>query len=757
MQEESSMDFKKAFSALAAAALVLSAVGCTPSQPTTSTPPTYVTPPAIAASGSYTADYTNSTVTGGSWNLLQRPEGSAGSITYNDTYPGGNGRDYSDPKHYTYQEYISSTTGMKWAPHTWETNADSYILGYTTTGFYRFAPNSDLSGWTIVDEMAQGAPVDVTAQYAGRFGIQPGDTARAWRIALNPNACWADGTPINADTYVYSYRELLNGKMMNRRADSVYAGEFAIAGARDYLYGKVGWDQVGIVREDEYTLVFITTAPVADPEFYVPYYLTDTYLVYQPLWETCKTYFDKDGNVVSAGSDSVASITTNYSTSLQTSMSYGPYKLSYFELDKQITLERNPLWHGYSDGKHLGQYQADTISCQVIANQATALLAFLSGDLDRVSLTAADMEAYAFSDAIRYTPETYTTKLSFNTDIEALTKRGTQILASPYLRKAFSLALDRTRFAAGYTSAGAPGYGILNERYVYDPFSGGAYRDSTAAKHALVQLYGLRYGKGQPYATLEEAYAAITGYDLVLARQYMQQAYEDCVKQGLYDGSSPVSLQLSVYQSEDIYVQMYHYLSDALTAACVGTGFEGKISLTMTVDQDYYATMESGLTDIIFSTWGGSAYDPYSLLYNCYCDAGVAEMPNQMEYGFDAGAVSVTIKLNGTAYTASLQDWARWCAADDTVTLSAEGTALLPFRHYSADTRCAIYSDLEFAYLSQYVTTPLYYRNSASLQSQKGDFPLKQSMDLVEFGGIAFYQFQYDDEAWSNVKASLQY
>ena len=745
------------FAALVALALVVGLSGCVPISPSDGSTPPVVRPPLVIQQGQYSADFDAGTVTAGSWDTALRGE-SGGSVSYNDTYAGGNGKDYSDAGHYTYREYLSSTGGMKWSPHTWETSDDSYILDYTTTGFYRFAPNKDLTGWTIVDEMAQGAPEDVTADYAGQFGITKGESARAFRIRLNPNACWADGTPINADTYLYSYKELLHPKMMNRRADSLYAGEFSIVGAQDYLYGKVSWDQVGILKEGEYTLVFITTAPIADPEFYVPYYLSSTQLVYEPLWEKCKTGFDKDGNKVASDSSTAVSITTNYSTSLETSMSYGPYQLTAFEQDKLITLGRNVLWHGYSDGKHLGQYQADEISCQIISGQATALLAFLSGDLDRISLSSADMEKYAASDFVRYIPETYTTKLTFNTDAEALKQRGSQVLANVYFRQGFSLAIDRTRFAAAYTSAGAPGYGLLSEMYVHDPYTGDSYRHSDPAKNALVQLQGLRFGPEEDYATLEEAYAAITGYSPDLARGYMQLAYEQTTADGLYDGESPITLRLSVYRNEDIYVQMYHFLRDALESACKGTGFEGKVSLEMVVDEDYYATMESGLTDIIFSTWGGDAYNPYGLLYNCYCDAGVKEYPNQMEYGFDADAVSVTITLDGKDYTASLQDWARWCAGDPEITIDDDaGKALIPFRNFDSYSRCAIYADLEWAYLTQMVTTPLYYRNSATLLSQKGDYPTKQYLDLVEFGGIAFYTFHYTDSQWEQVKDDLKY
>jgi ABC-type transport system substrate-binding protein len=192
---------------------------------------------------------------------------------------------------------------------------------------------------------------------------------------------------------------------------------------------------------------------------------------------------------------------------------------------------------------------------------------------------------------------------------------------------------------------------------------------------------------------------------------------------------------------------------DALALACKGTGFEGKVSLQMAVDADYYATMESGLTDMIFSTWGGSAYDPYGVLYRCYCDAGAAEYPNQMEYGFDAGQVEVQLTVDGEPYRASLQDWARWCASDP----GARIPGLASFREYDAATRCKLYADLEFAYLKQYVVTPLYYRNAARMVSQKGDYPIKTYVDPVEFGGIRFYSFHYDDTAWTRIKDTLTY
>lgn len=801
----------------------------------------------------YTTD--GNTVYAGSV-TTQEGEDGAGELNYN-LYKGEEGKDYTDEKVYTYNDYIAGTTNMKWGTVNWETNEDSYVLSKITSGFYNFYLNDTKDGWAIGCDLASELPVDVTSDYVGSYGIEEGDTAKAWKITLNPDACWEDGTPINADSYIYSYQQLLDPIMLNRRADSLYAGDFQIYGAKNYVYqgrtsfnalgetvedylanggdesqlyvdvtsfwnvtaedgsqyvsitdetpirdeavedenadeayvsGKylyetylapgapnadnaadyVGtmqayesdysFDNVGIFKTGDYEIVFVTTSPVASPDYYVPYNLSSTYLVYEDLWESCKTYFNSNGDQVDADSDDIVSITTNYGTSAETTMSFGPYRLDYFELDKQITFTRNDNWFGYKDGKHTGMYQADNISCQVIAEQSTALLAFLNGEIDNVSLVASDMSTYGSSDYIRYTPQSYTTKLTFNTDLAKTTERGTQILTNLNFRKAFSYAIDRNTFAAAYTSAGTAGFGMLNNLYVYDPYTGATYRDSEGAKEALCNLYGMTWGEDGDYEDLDEAYEAITGYDITYAQSLMQQAYDECVADGLYDGESNVEIELRVYQSDDVYVQMFNYLNSCLQAACEGTGFEGKVSMKMVVDADYYETNYSGGADMIFTTWGGATYSPWTVLYECYCDASDGS-GQQMEYGFDTSAINVVIDVDGATFTQPLQTWALWADGDvNTVLTSDDGSVTLDaFADYSYDTEAEIYGKLEYALLSYYTTTPLYYRNSGSLVSQKGDYAVTQYIDLVEFGGIEYYTFDYDDTEWEAVKGSLTY
>ena len=765
-------------------------------------------------------------------------------------YAGEEGKDYTDEKVYTRNAYIAATVDMDWNPHTWETSDDGDLMDMMTIGFYTFTPNADLSGYAVVPEMAAEYPVDVTSEYAGQLGVKEGEEGKAWRIALNPNAVWDNGDAINADSYIYSMQQQLNPKMLNRRADSYYAGDLMIYNAKNYLYsgktaynliadtaealieagtevyldmefwGLVGaldaegnaapqyvsiadetdyrdeavaegededwvsakylfdtylaagasyesyqaeylytadvapetaWDDVGLKKIDEYTIDIILTNPIEEAAFYLPYNLSSNWLVYEPLYEECKSFFDADGKAVET-EEEAETVTTDYCRSVEKSAAYGPYKMTYFELDKQITFERNETWYGYSDGNHTGMYQADVYSISVIPEHATQLMAFLSGEVETVSLLSEDMEKYASSEYIYYTPQTYTTKVTFNTDYDKLLERGTgsQVLVIDEFREAFANAIDRQHFATAFTAAGTAGFGLLNNNYVYNPFTGENYRTSEAGMKAMTNVYDLTWGEGGDYATLEEAYDALTGYNMEKAQSLMAIAYDKAVEAGIYDGESDITIDFRVYNSDTIYVQMFTYFDEQMKEACKGSGFEGKVSMTMTVDPDYYNTNYSGNADAIFSTWGGATMNPFGVLANCYTDASDGS-GNQMEYGYDTSKINLTFTVDGEDLTYSLQAWTKWANADDIAGISEK---LGAFTDYDYATRCAITAGCEECFLNWYTCTPVYYRNVASLHSQKINLASDHYIELIGYGGVAFNTFNYDDTEWAEYIAA---
>lgn len=768
-------------------------------------------------------------------------------------YAGVEGKDYTDEKVYTYNDYLGGTSGMDWNPHTWETSDDSLLLDMQTVGFYAFYLNADKTGYAIVPEAAADYPVDVTAEYVGQLGVKEGEANKAWRIALNPDMAWMDGTKITADDYIYSMQQQLNPKMLNRRADSYYAGDMVVYNAKNYLYagkttydkitvsaeeliaagetvyidwkdmwGMAGagsvdaegnaapqyvsiadetlyrdpavaegeaeawisgkymydnylaagqvyagyqttymytakiaegatWDEVGLKKIDDYTIDLILEKPVEEAAFYMPYNLSSNWLVKKDVYEACKSFYNADGVSV-ATEEEAETVTTTYCTSPETNVSYGPYVLSTFEMDKQIVFTRNDSWYGYHDGKHLGMYQTDIYEVDIIGEHATAMMTFLAGDLAGISLNSDELPTYASSEYLLYTPQSYTTKISFNTSYEKLLEHGTnsQIMVIDEFRQGFCMALDRNHFATAFTAAGQGGFGLLNYMYCYDPFSGSLYRDNAAAKAALVDLYGLSYGEGQDYATLDEAYEAMTGYDMEAAKALMAVAYDKAVAAGIYDGVSPITIDFRVYSSDTTYVQMFTYFDEQLKAACEGTGFEGKISLTMTADPDYYETNYSGGADIIFTTWGGAAMAPFTMINQCYTDAWDGS-GNQMEYGFNTEIIDLTITVDGKELTHSLHDWADWVGGVDVEAINAE---IGKMSDYSYETRCGFLAAVEKCFLSYYTTTPMYYRNSASLISQKLSYACDAYLQVIGRGGLESITYNYDDAAWAEYVAS---
>ncbi len=794
-----------------------------------------------------------------------------------EAYAGVSGKDYSDEAAYTYNTCIADGSGLNWSPFAWKSETDEQILSYLSMGFYDFVLNKEKTGWSIICEMAAELPADVTAEYAGQFGIAEGDTGRAWKIVLNRNAKWDEETPINADSYIYSYKELLNPLMQNPRAEEVCTGDFAICNAEEYRnsgteywavnndgtktfvkwyakmksedgtytagdgsplafglktsyawleghsleeYYKAGympedvwktlsgladeegyipvtdesaaalltftgsdiwgneselhlenymsyrkhnavvtWDEVGILKTGEYELVLITREPVSDPEIRVPEWLSRIFLVKEDLWEACKKFYNAEGKEVKADSEEIASVTTDYGTSAEKTASFGPYKMTSFRSDKQITFERNEQWYGYADDAHKGQYQTDAVCIKVIGKHDAQISAFRKGELDGVELQSDDLKNYAESPYLRLTQQSYTTKLSFNTDRGALEQRGSQILANENFRHALSLAIDRAKFTAIFTLAGTPGCGLFNRTYLSDPYSFTVYRDTEGAKAALVGLYGVRFGDETEYADIAAAYETITGYDIEKAREYMKKAYEECLADKSYDGASKVELKILVYQDSELYEQMAQFLNDALTEACAGTGFEGKVTLAMRADSDYYGTMYAGGADMIFSAWGGAPDELFSILYKCYCDDATGN-GSQVEYGFDTSKLMIKVRVDGDDYVASLQNWAKWASGvDPECRIATEDRlkALAAFSEYDARTQADIYGLLEKAYLSAYAAIPLYYRNTASLVSAKGDFAVNGSIDRVGYGGIRFYTYSCTDEEWKEVVKTLEY
>ncbi|MFA5481681.1 MAG: ABC transporter substrate-binding protein, partial [Bacilli bacterium] len=488
---------------------------------------------------------------------------------------GGSSSDIDDvDKKYTYSTFDVGSP-RTWNPHEWETNTDAVIIGYTEMGLYDFILNEEKNGYDIVPEMAAGEPVDVsstlTPDERSKYGMGEGTVGMKWQINLNQNAEWADGEVINADDYLYSMEQLLRPDMLNRRADSYYAGTLTLGNARNFRYGglkeyanlvderasiddkiyfsmfeptlfdemtgysmaidyteyaeyfplgaaafasgvygtasiplmvevtdenraaieaiveeylvagygapyadyngyvffkAVGQNAtmefagetraVGLVKTGDYQITLFLAAGIT--EFFLKYNLSSNWIVKESLYE--------------AGKTTINGVTkTTYGTALANYMGFGPYKLSQYQLDKLIVLEKNANWYGYDDGNHVGQFQTTDIRIQIVPEHATALSMFENGEIDDIGLESADMTKYKNSSNLVYTPETYTRKVTFSTDWPTLQSRQSAgvnktIQTNIKFREAFSWALDRQDFTQSLTSGSKPYVVPINDLYV---------------------------------------------------------------------------------------------------------------------------------------------------------------------------------------------------------------------------------------------------------------------------------------------------
>lgn len=141
-----------------------------------------------------------------------------------------------------------------WSPLSEDTPEKVFLRDLTTAAMYRF------DGDGALESDLAAAPVDVTAEYVGTYGV-PSFAARgyAFRIDLNEAACWEDGTPITAEDFLFSLERL----MEKGRDYSWIANVTAYQSGQEKVTDNVislrdaGFSGVEAAKEAGYTLFYV--------------------------------------------------------------------------------------------------------------------------------------------------------------------------------------------------------------------------------------------------------------------------------------------------------------------------------------------------------------------------------------------------------------------------------------------------------------------------------------------------------------------
>ena len=614
-------------------------------------------------------------------------------------------------KEATYTYRVTGSQPTTWSPTDCQLSSETLVLDCTCEGLYEFVLNDTRDGYDVRCGMATALPVDVTKEFAGKdpWGV-PSDASKgyAWRITLRDDLKWDNGTPIDTSTVEYSIQQFLNPEMKNYRASLFYADSLILANGEDYYSGTCSWDKVGFIKNDNYTFTLVLKTSLSP--FMILYNSSSIMLLREDLYEANKK---KSGDIVKS----------SYGTSVETYASYGAYKVTEFQSDKYMRLTRNPSWHGWKDAEERGEFQTTDIYIQYIVEHSTVLNLFLQGKVDGVGLTATDMEKYGNSEFRMTNPQPYTWKFSFNSDKESLRRENTPgvnhvAISNKNFRKGISLSLDRQKYCDTITPGSDPMYGLLNYSYVAVPETGELYRDTDEAKFVLSSLYGI--------PDIDD----ITGLDIAAARKCFALAWKELLDAGDISASDTFAMDFHVYSSAESYARTSSFLQSCIDEGVKGTPFEGKITVNMVVDQDYYENLKKGNADVAMTSWGGSSYDPYGHLW-CYC------MPDvRNEYGFNPDTETVVINLDGKNIEKTFQEWyLALCNGE--------------YSSASYDVRNKILANVELALLETYCMIPVRNFNTNSLVSQRlvegADFYVNP---LVERGGIRFRTYTMDDAEW---------
>ena len=553
------------------------------------------------------------------------------------------------------------------------------------------------------------------------------EETRAWMEDLISNPAWGEGPD-----YLPHYMWIIQG-----------------------IYDEMEFDgNVGVLATGEYELTLIFDRSLTG--FYLLYNLSGNWLVKTDLYEECLEQVND------------AWIST-YNTSPETTLSYGPYKMTSYQADKQMVFEKNEKWWGWTDASHVYKdpddglfyrmYQTTKIDCQVVEEASTRLEMFKKGELMTYGLQAEDFATYGKSEYVYATPSETIYFLILNGNLAAIQEReasgdipadcDTETITLPSFRLAMATTYDKEDFAATVSPARTGGYAIVGETYIYDPETCAYYRDTEQAKKALCTFYGVDVSK---YENLDAAAASITGYDPEGAKENYQKAFEEALEAGYItdadnDGKSDQKIQIVYTMSGEVtaFIQKtLDYLNTKANEVAAGTGFEGKITFVAgpNVGNAWATNLKAGLSDTCLCGWSGSAMDPFSL----------TDLYTNPAYQYDAGwfnasKVNLTLKVDGKDLTMNLKEWSD---ALNGATVTKDGKEY-NFGDGQADVdfRLEILAAIEVEVLKTYDYIPVLQNASKFLLTKQVWYITEKYNPVMGRGGMTYMKYQYNDEEWA--------
>lgn len=438
-------------------------------------------------------------------------------------------------------------------PHEYTSAYEKTVLAMLNARLYSFYIFEDGMNYALTPDFADGDPMPMD------------EAGKVWQIKVKADAKWANGEPLTAADYYYSWQMLLDPVLLAKRG-ATFAKNIDILNGENYYYQiakkdtvpETPWEDVGIKLIDEHTIEI--TSNSKQTVWDIKYHMDEVFssAVYKPLFE--------------AGMNDDRSETV-YGTTLEQFMSAGPFALNKWVVDSERVYKKNPHYV-LNERVWLAE-----IHNTVVEDPGTRMQLFESGDIDYVSLSAEDYLKYEEDPRVLYEPSLSYIHYSINTISE-----NNPILGNVNFRKALYHAMNREQLAD--FSKNVPAEYVVVSRKLGDPMSGLKFRDSEPAKKNTFPNHG---------------------YDPEKAKELFDLAMSE-------EGLTSVSINLAYYDSNETYKAMSEYLQQYLPELFGQEQFE--LTLTALPGKQLKSIRrgwkdDPNSFDLAWASWSGSEFNPW--------------------------------------------------------------------------------------------------------------------------------------------------
>lgn len=371
--------------------------------------------------------------------------------------------------------------------------------------------------------------------------VVPG-VAKDWTISddeltytfnLREDMKWSNGEPVTAHDFVFAWTSLLTPSFAS---DYAYFG-YVFKNGKAYNEGKVGAEELGFKAISDYQLEVTLENPTA--------YFLDTlaFGVFAPVNEKA---YNQYGSA--------------YGTDADKMVYNGPFKMTSWEHESKIVLEKNP---DYFDADKI---ELEKIIMVMINDSNAALNSFKVGEVDVVGLTGEQVQLMKNEN---YPINTYSDGSTFYLEYNL----ENHYLSNKNLRKAITYAIDKQAFIDSI---------VKNDSKVAVSFTSPAIN-------------------GQEDKFYNEVGELVPAYDLDLAKDYYNKALEELKVDN-------ISLSLIIDDS-DSAVKNGAFIQEQLR---VNLGLEVKIEPMPFKSR--LSRMSNKDFEMVFSGWGPDYNDPLTFL-----------------------------------------------------------------------------------------------------------------------------------------------